>query len=105
MNRETLIDAMPREWTTYAIRQHLADALLPVIAAALDAAEERGRESVGLGDFLPDPCGDEHRARASHIAETYGEWLPCTLRRGHGGEHEHEDSGVNWPASPTGRSA
>lgn len=38
MNRETLIDAMPREWTTYAIRNRVADALLPVIAAALDAA-------------------------------------------------------------------
>lgn len=46
MNRETLIDAMPREWTTYAIRQHLADALLPVIAAALDEAEARGRAEV-----------------------------------------------------------
>jgi hypothetical protein len=46
MNRETLIDAMPREWTTYAIRQHLADALLPVVAAALDAAEARGRAEV-----------------------------------------------------------
>jgi len=69
------------------------------LAAALDEAETRGRQSVGLGDFLPNPCGDEHRARASHIAETYGDWLSCTLRRGHGGEHEHEDSGVHWPAS------
>lgn len=69
-----------------------------ILAAALDAAEERGKQSVGLGDFLPDPCEDEHRARSSHIAETYGDWLSCTLRRGHGGEHEHEDSGVNWPA-------
>ncbi len=55
MNRETLIDAMPREWTTYAIRQHLADALLPVIAAALDEAEARGR-----ADAIPWCCSDEH---------------------------------------------
>lgn len=67
------------------------------VSVALADAYEEGRQSVGLGDFLPDPCGDEHRARASHIAETYGDWLSCTLRRGHGGEHEHEDSGVNWP--------
>lgn len=36
--RAALVDAMPREWTTYAIRQHIADALLPLVEARVQAA-------------------------------------------------------------------
>lgn len=91
--------------------QRLADELLPdsvpayfrgpavrAIAAALDAAEERGRASVGLGDFLPDPCGDEYSDYPWYIAESYGDWVSCSRRKGHEGQHEHEDSGMKWGA-------
>lgn len=59
-----------------------------------------GRDSVGLGDFLPDPCGEEERAPNYHFVETYGEWLDCSRGRGHDGEHEHSDSGFTWPQDP-----
>jgi hypothetical protein len=79
--------------------------LLPVVQqyAAEKAAEafEAGRASVGLGDFLPDPCGEEERAPSWHFMETYGDWLPCSRRRGHDGDHEHTDSGLTWAALRT----
>lgn len=67
-----------------------------VISVALDEAEERGRQSVGLGDFLPNPCGDEYSSYPHYIAETYGDYVTCSRRRGHDGQHEHSDSGMTW---------
>ena len=66
------------------------------IAAALDEAEARGRQSVGLGDFLPNPCGDEYSSYPHYIAETYGDYVTCSRSRGHDGQHEHQDSGMKW---------
>lgn len=66
------------------------------IRDALDEAYEQGRQSVGLGDFLPDPCGDEYSNYPWYIAEQYGDYVSCTRRRGHDGLHEHEDSGMRW---------
>ncbi|WP_100499373.1 hypothetical protein [Geodermatophilus chilensis] len=77
-----------------------AAALEQTVRALIAEAEQRGRDSVGLGDFLPDPCGEEERAPDWHFAETYGDWLDCTLRRGHNGdEHEHGPSGFTWPVA------
>lgn len=69
------------------------------VAAALAAAFEEGRRSVGLGDFLPNPCGEEAVAPDQHFTAFYGTWLACSRRKGHDGEHEHEDSGFTWAAS------
>jgi len=61
-------------------------------------AYAEGRESVGLGDFLPDPCGDERSTAGmgEHWWSSYGPWLSCSLRSGHDGQHEHETSGARW---------
>lgn len=84
-------------------RDRLAKSIAEALAAVradggqrAAAAEERGRESVGLGDFLPDPCGDEYSSYPWYIAQTYGDYVTCTLRRGHDGKHEHSDSGMTW---------
>lgn len=69
-----------------------------ILTAALDAAEERGRKSVGLGDFLPDPCGEETRVAYPH---DYG-WLRCTRRAGHDGDHEEGSTGYTWPRDGEG---
>jgi hypothetical protein len=86
-------------------REGIAAALAPVVQRYADerAAEafEAGRQSVGLGDFLPDTCGEEERAPSWHFAESYGDWLPCSRRRGHDGDHEHTDSGFTWAALRT----
>lgn len=73
------------------------ESLQGAIATALAAAREEGRASVGLGDFLPGGCDEEVRAPNYHFTETYGDWLECTRRKDHDGEHEHEDSGLTWP--------
>lgn len=75
---------------------HEQIARLARVTAALTSAYEEGRRSVGLGDFLADPCGEKYRVPAWHLVEQYGDYVPCTLRRGHEGLHEHSDSGMTW---------
>lgn len=77
-----------------AMRAYYPD-VLDAIAAALDEAEQRGRDSVGLGDFLPDPCGEETRVAYPH---DYG-WLRCSRRAGHDGDHEESSTGFTWSTS------
>lgn len=64
------------------------------IRQELDEAEARGRQSVGLGDFMVSHCDEE--IRSPYVLDAYGPWLPCTRREGHDGEHEHSDSGYTW---------
>ncbi len=64
-------------------------------AQALADAREEGRQSVGLGDFLPNPCGEETRVAYAH---DYG-WLRCNRRAGHDGDHEEGSSGYTWSSS------
>ncbi|SNR32867.1 hypothetical protein SAMN06272737_10362 [Blastococcus mobilis] len=104
--RDLLAEAL-RDWnripSPYAMltrsqRLAIADVLAPVVSRLIADAEERGRQSVGLGDFLPDPCGEEERAPDWHFVESYGDWLSCSRSSGHDGDHEHSDSGFTWPA-------
>lgn len=70
MNRETLIDAMPREWTTYAIRQHLADALLPAVERIADerAAEALEEAAKEFAARLPDGTGNGRAYNSYRVA-------------------------------------
>lgn len=60
--REALIDAMPREWTTYAIRNRVADALLSLVEARVQAAANQR-------------AAEELRAAVGRAYERSGGWL------------------------------
>lgn len=76
-----------------SINKQLADQLTP--RDAWIEGYRAGVDSVGLGDFLPNPCGEEH---SIFLGPHHGsEWVRCTLRRGHDEEHEDENSGAHWP--------
>jgi len=66
--------------------------------AVYATAFAEGRESVGLGDFLPHPCSVDHEVPRGWEG-TYGyKPLECTLPSDHEGQHEHETSGLRWSA-------
>lgn len=94
--RDRLTAACETAWPMAISNADTVERLLPAVRAIADEAEERGRQSVGLGDFLPNPCGDEYSSYPHYIAEQYGDYVTCSRSRGHDGQHEHSDSGMTW---------